>query len=373
MPALRNMPPESGPIRVVHVVLSLAIGGLEAIVVSLAGRASKKFQPSVICLESFGPFASKLADSGVPVECLGTPDTPVMHSVLNLRRRLSELDPDVLHTHNEKAHIHGALATLGRKRPALIHTRHGRWQVPTRMARIAGRVAIHRSRFIVCVSADASEVARAEGARPERLRVIRNAIDVSAYDASNYEGRSRGAHAVTVARLAPVKDLGTLLRAARLVRDARSDFRLDVVGDGPSRGDLESLSQELGLEDVVVFHGASNDPRLFLSAATFFVQSSISEGISVTLLEAMAAGLPIVATNVGGNAEVVDVRQTGLLVAPQDPRALAEAMLRVLGSPSMARAMSQSARTRVEQEFDLTRMVGNYEALYQEAATTCSA
>ena len=350
---------------VVHVVISFAIGGLEVLVADLASRA-KGVRAHVICLESLGPLARKLEGSAATVECIGTPQTPVLESARNLRRRLAELAPDVIHTHNEKAHIHAALATLGWQTP-IVHTRHGRGQVETRLSWVANRLAVKRSRFLVCVSADAVQVARKEGATARQLRVLLNAIDVRSYDASGYDERADGWHAVTVARLAAIKDIGTMLRAARIIRDTHPAFRLHVVGDGESRPGLEQLAQELALGETVTFHGASTNPRPYLAAASLFMQSSISEGISLTLLEAMAAGLPIVATDVGGNREVVDVGQTGYLVPSQNPEALAEAAVRVLSNPETARMMSRAARRRAEDKFDLDRMVDEYEALYAEA------
>lgn len=349
----------------VHVIISFAIGGLEVLVAHLAGRA-RKVRAHVICLESLGPLASKLEGTGAAVECIGTPTTPVMTSVGVLRRRLAELAPDVLHTHNEKAHIHGTLATLGRRTP-IVHTRHGRGQVETRLSWIANRLAVRRTRFLVCVSADAVAVARSEGATARQLRVLLNAIDVQSFAADGYQDRSGQWKAVTVARLAPVKDLGTMLRAARIVRDANPAFRLHIVGDGASRTELEQQAASLNLQDTVVFHGASNDPRPYLADGNVFLQSSISEGISLTLLEAMAAGLPIVATDVGGNREVVEEGRTGYLVPAQDPGRLADATIRVLQDPQGATAMGRAARERAETLFDLDRMVDEYEDLYLEA------
>ena len=354
------------PLRVVHVVISFAIGGLEVLVADLASRA-RRVKPHVICLESVGPLARKLEGSGTVVECIGTPQTPVLQSVRTLRRRLAELAPDVVHTHNEKAHIHGALAMLGRQAPPIVHTRHGRGQVETKVSWVANRLAVRRSRFLVCVSADSVAVARSEGAREEQLRVLLNAVDVYSYNVSNYEARAGKWDAVTVARLAPVKDIGTMLRSARIIKDAHPAFRLHVVGDGESRPELERCAQELELQDTVTFHGASNDPRPYLASASVFLQSSVSEGISLTLLEAMAAGLPIVATDVGGNREVVDDGMTGHLVPAEDPQALADATVRVLRDPHAATAMSQAARSRAERLFDLDRMVTEYESLYFEA------
>jgi glycosyltransferase involved in cell wall biosynthesis/cellulose synthase/poly-beta-1,6-N-acetylglucosamine synthase-like glycosyltransferase len=354
-------------IRVVHLVNALEIGGLEMVVANLARQIRRRFQLHVICLEGLGPIASRLAYAGVPVECIGHPQTSVARSVIDLRRRLKALRPDVVHTHNEKAHIRGALATLGWSAPpALVHTRHGRSRVTGWAARLANRVAVWRSGYIVSVSEDASAIPRLEGAGPKRVRVIRNGVDVDTREGSRYQAGGR-MRAVAVGRLTPVKDFHTMLRATRIVADTHADFHLDVVGDGPSRPGLEALRRDLRLERHVTFHGAADDVRGFLAAATLFVQSSLSEGISLTLLEAMAAGLPIVATRVGGTPEVVEQGLTGILVAPQDPEGLARSMLTVLNARGLAESMSRSARHRALTSFSLRQMTASYEALYEEA------
>jgi glycosyltransferase involved in cell wall biosynthesis len=360
---------EPSTIRVVHVVISLQIGGLEMVVANLANYAGRRFKLHVICLESIGPIATRLGNPDVNIECIGTPATSTSRSVRMLRRRLKYLRPDVVHTHNEKAHIHATLATLGwSRRPVLIHTRHGRSRAAGTAATLANRLAIRRSSYLVSVSDDASHIAESEGARPEQLRVIRNGIDVSAFDASGYDERFSRGRAVAVARLSPVKDIATMLRAVRAVVDRRPDFHLDVVGDGPSRGTLEALRCELGLERHVTFHGASDNVRGFLENAAVFVQTSITEGISLTLLEAMSAGLPVVATSVGGTPEVVEDGVSGLLVPSGEPSAVADALVSLMTDRSTALFMSRAARERVERLFDVRQMTSSYEALYEGGA-----
>lgn len=170
-----------------------------------------------------------------------------------------------------------------------------------------------------------------------------------------------------VARLSQVKDPQTLVRAARLVRDREPAFCLDLVGDGPVRPDVERLVQELGLTGAVRLHGARDQVRDILSGDAIFVLSSTSEGIALTLLEAMAAGLPVVATRVGGNVEVVAEGETGLLVPPRSPAALAEALLTLLGDRRKRREMGRAGRERVTRLFDVRRTVASYERLYLDA------
>jgi glycosyltransferase involved in cell wall biosynthesis len=193
--------------------------------------------------------------------------------------------------------------------------------------------------------------------------VITNGIDLDAFAFSPRptDGPPR---AVSVARLSAVKDPLTLLLAARHVLDREPTFRLDLVGDGPLRTEVEASIATLRLGEAVRVHGALDDVRAVLSGASFFVLASISEGMSLTLLEAMATGLPVVATRVGGNPEVVADGETGLLVPPREPEALADAMLWMLRRPDARQRMGSAARRRVEDRFDLRHTVEAYEQLY---------
>jgi glycosyltransferase involved in cell wall biosynthesis len=220
--------------------------------------------------------------------------------------------------------------------------------------------------MIVAVSADAAEIARVlERVPASKLMVIHNGIDLSFYRPSGDERRP-GTRAICVARLDTIKDHETLLKAARKVADLRPDFRLDLFGDGPQRASLEELRGRLGLEQIVTLNGQASEVRHHLANSDLFVLSSRSEGISIAILEAMAVGLPVVATDVGGNREVVVHGQTGLLVPAGSPDALAEAMRALVDDPGRSSAMGRAGRDRVEREFDVRCTAARYEHLYQE-------
>jgi glycosyltransferase involved in cell wall biosynthesis len=172
-----------------------------------------------------------------------------------------------------------------------------------------------------------------------------------------------------VGRLSPEKDQATLLRAVARVIRAEPSFRLEIAGDGPCRDDLHRLTGELSLAGTARFLGQVRDVPGLLARAGLFVLSSLSEGISLTLLEAMASGLPVVATRVGGNPEVVLDGQTGWLVPPADPDALAAALLELWGNPEAGRQRGAEGRCRVEQHFDVRGMVAAYEAMYRNVYT----
>jgi glycosyltransferase involved in cell wall biosynthesis len=164
--------------------------------------------------------------------------------------------------------------------------------------------------------------------------------------------------------LSAEKDIATLLRAMALVVRQQPEFRLVIAGSGPMGADLARLANELNLGDSVRLLGEVRDVPGLLAKARFFVLSSLTEGISLTLLEAMSCGLPVVATRVGGNPEVVVDGETGILVPPSDADAMAHAMLALHKDQDRGRAMGLAGRQRVARHFEIGRMVAAYEALY---------
>jgi glycosyltransferase involved in cell wall biosynthesis len=167
-----------------------------------------------------------------------------------------------------------------------------------------------------------------------------------------------------VARLSPEKDIASLLRAVALVVPAAPDFRLEIAGDGPLRKELQQLAADLRLDRQVRFLGEVSDIPKLLGRSSLFVLPSQTEGISLTILEAMSRGLPVLATSVGGNPEVVESGTSGLLVPAGNPAALAHGLLRLWNNREEGRLMGRAGRRRVETYFDIRDMVAQYERLY---------
>ena len=356
------------PIGVVHLVTTIEFGGLEKVVLDLVRRRAREtFEMHVMCLETAGALAPRFAELGIPVETIGRPGDWYWQRVVRLALRLRALRPRVLHTHNPGPHLHGALAARLARVPVLVHTKHGRNRVERRIVRIINRFAASRSDCVVAVSDDAAAVSRdIERVPSVKIRTIHNGVDLDHYAYRGPRAGRTDLRAVTVARLDPVKDQATLLRALRLIVDREPSFSVDVIGDGPARSELEALRAELHLERHCRFHGFQDDVRPFLAQADVFVLTSISEGIPLTLLEAMATGLPGIATDVGGNREVIVPGETGYLVPPRSPAAFAEAVLRLRTEPAELDRLGLGSRRRVEEEFSLAVMVARYEALYQD-------
>ncbi len=286
--------------------------------------------------------------------------------MLPLVRRLSEFRPDILHTHNPGSHRVGVPARWLAGIPVLVHTKHGRNYPDNPRAVLLNRWLAFFSDSIVAVSEDAARVAvDVERIPASKVLVIHNGVELD-LPLPSAAWNDWSPRAITVARLDPVKDQKTMIRAVRIIVDDCSGFQLDIVGDGPSRTELERLAAELDLSRNVRFLGYRTDVGATLRRPQVFLLSSISEGISLTLLEAMAAGLPIVATDVGGNREVVVSGTTGLLVPPGDPKAFATAVLGLVRDPARAAAMGGAGRTRAESEFDVRAAAANYHRLYTQ-------
>jgi sugar transferase (PEP-CTERM/EpsH1 system associated) len=354
-------------VRVVHLVLSLHVGGLEKVVLDLTRHTDPQtFDTRVLCLQDSGPLRPRIEALGMSVDSLGLRELGKGRTLFRLVRWLRQARPHVLHTHNPTPHLFGALAARAAGVPVVVHTKHGRNYPDSPRAVVWNRLASWLSDRVVAVSADAAEVARqVEHVPGRKVQVIRNGVDLAEFAAPAGPVPRAAKRAVHVARLNDlVKDQTTLLRAARLVADRDPAFRLTIVGDGPDGPRLTALADELGLRQHVQFLGFRSDVRSLLGSADLFVLSSLTEGISLTLLEAMAAGLPVVATEVGGNREVVVPGETGLLVPAGSPAALAEAMLTVLQDPDQARRMGGAGRRRVEERFGLPSMIRGYEQLY---------
>jgi glycosyltransferase involved in cell wall biosynthesis len=349
-------------LRVAHVALQLNMGGMEKLLSEFARHGDREtFDFHFVALGGRGAVAAEIEAMGLPVLALDEPAGLRPGIVLRLASVFRRLKLDVVHTHNTKPLLYAAPAARIARVPVVIHTRHGQRFESSRRDDAAFRFVTRFVDRVACVSQDGERLSVAEGVAAERLCTIWNGIDVSRFA---YRGPVSDGPAVTVGRLSPEKDVATLVKAVALVVREQPAFRLEIAGDGPCMADLRRLATSLGLGDHVRFLGQVADIPSLLGRASLLTLSSVTEGISLTLLEGMARGLPVVATCVGGNPEVVVDERTGLLVPPKSPELLARAILRLRSSHDEAHRMGAEGRRRVEQFFDVRRMVADYEALY---------
>ena len=355
-------PLRTSKIRLVHITPGLEMGGLEKLQVEFARHADRdRFELHFVSLSDRGSLAADIEAAGCRVTALNHPTGLSPRLLWNLTRCLRHLGAEVVHTHDDRALIYGTPAARRAGVRTVVHTRHGRSPgLSSRQKRLI-RWASLAVTYFVCVSNEAAALSREHGIPSNKIHTIHNGIDLERFA---YAGRNEKGPMVLVARMTPEKDVETLLRAFALVHQALPAARLEIAGDGICLADLKALATQLGLGSSVTFLGPVRDVASLLKRSALFVLPSLSEGISLTLLEAMASGLPVVATNVGGNPEVVAEGETGLLVPARSPARLAEAMTRLLRDPLLAKRMGDAGRRRVETDFDVRSMVASYESLY---------
>jgi len=350
-------------LRVAHVAHGLNVGGLEKLLVEFARNANRdRFSLRFISLGGRGTLAEDIEALGWPVTALNLPTGLRPRIVLRLARLFASERIDVVHTHDDRPLIYGAAAARLAGVPRVIHTKHyGFLATVTHRQNLLTSCAARLLNDFVCVSHHGAELSRECGVPAAKLRTIWNGIDVRRFA---FHGPCPQGPIVTVARLSPEKGLDTLLHAAALVIQQQPDLRFQLAGNGPCRSSLEQLARDLKIDSNVQFLGEVRDIPALLRTARLFVLPSLAEGVSLTLLEAMASGLPVVATKVGGNPEVVEDGVTGTLVDAQDPPALADAILSIANQPARGADMGRAGRVRIEEHFDVRSMVASYELLY---------
>ena len=360
--------------NLVQIVLSLTPGGTERLVIDMTRELSQEANVFVICLDEAGAWAHQLTDFGVEYEVLGRRPGFDWSLIGKIRRKLLQLEAPVVHCHHYTPFVYGALASLGVPKSRVVYTEHGRYDdgKPSMKRRIANTLFGRMRGEFFSVSDDLRGHLIAEGFPADRLQVNHNGIDVGPKPTSAQRAHARRILGVTdtdtvvgtVARLHPVKDLGVLLQAVAAL-DAHPMLKVVLIGDGEDRKSLEEQAQSLGIRERVIFAGQRDDARDLLAALDIYVNCSIIEGISVTVLEAMATGLPIIATNVGGTPEVLEDKVTGLLIPSRQPDSASAALCSLLDDSDFAQQLGRAARASALKQFSTTTMLARYKAAYQ--------
>jgi sugar transferase (PEP-CTERM/EpsH1 system associated) len=358
-----------------HVVYALRPGGMEFGVVKLVNGLDPARVRSGICSTKPAGQLKQFLASDVALFELQRRDGNDPGLIRDLYRLFRRERPDIVHTHAWGTLVEGLVAARLARVPFVIHGEHGTLQLRAHQRWVQRRAWASADQVLSVSSRLAERIARETGFPLSRIRTIRNGVDLSRFaHISREDARARlgigggGPLAVAVGRLVPVKDHMMLLEAMALLRRDDVDVTLAVAGDGPLQSALVERASTLGIGNCIRFLGHRDDVDVVLAAGDIFVLSSASEGLSNTILEAMAAGLPVIATRVGGADEMVEDGVTGLLVPPHSPQELASAMATVLRDAPHRRLMGSAGRARVEAEFSLFTMVRRYEQMYVELA-----
>jgi glycosyltransferase involved in cell wall biosynthesis len=377
---LQSLPePERRPVRLVYVIDKLSRAGAQRHLHELASHLDReRVAPEICCLLQEGPLAGSLRAQGVRVDSLdlGRLYGPrAWAAFVRLARRLRRERTQIVHTYLTSANVFGTLAGRVSGVQAIVTSRRDmgfarNWRLRLVEEGLVNRLA---DRVVAVCPAVAAVTRRERGLDASNVVTIPNGVDCEAWDPARFpRDAARAALSLEsdepavgiVASLTPVKGHAELLQAAaRVLAQRRARFVL--IGDGPLRGELERLADGLGIRQQVVFAGVQGDIARLMTGLDVVAITSHSEGLSNTLLEAMAMERCVVATAVGGNVDVLRDGETGRLVPPRDPEALASCLLSLLDSPPAARRLGEAARRSVVAEYPLSLMVARHEELYQ--------
>ena len=357
--------------RVLHVDSEWTWRGGERQVLELMRRQRRRGHAPHLAAPGGSALAARAGGEGFPIHAVPMRGTWDLRSAFTIARLHRDLRPDVVHWHAARAHALGAMASMLSPGPARVVSR--RVDFPVRRSPGSKLLWSLPLEGIAAISEGVRSALARSGVDPGRVRVVPSGIDSTPFDApvDRVALRARlgiGAEeivALQVAALAPHKAQTDLLRAVALARVGAPSLRVWIAGDGPLRSALEAELRALSLGTEVRLLGFREDVNDLLRAADLFVVSSYLEGMGTATLDAMAAGLPVAATRVGGVPEIVSDGLTGLLVPPRDPGALAEAITRLALDPELRARLGSGGRVKVL-EFSADRTEELTEALYAE-------
>jgi Glycosyltransferase len=375
----------SRPIKIIHVVHSLEPGGLENGVVNLLNRLeSKQFDHTLCCLARGGDFTRRLTGTNVKIVELGCGSTGFRFPLMKLGKFFRSLKADVVHTRGWGT-IDAVFAALLARVPVVIHSEHGReWADAEgrnwKRNQIRRAIGLMANRYVVVCAYFDRWLRETCKVPADKIVHIPNGVDThkffplpavgAAYSVSGLRERlglpADGILIGSVGRLDLVKDYPTLLKAFAALRSELPNLRLAIAGDGPQCFELRALAENLGISSRVSWLGLRSDTPELFRAFDIFVQPSLFEGMSNTILEAMATGLPVVATDAGGNSELVVDRVNGRLFPVGDVVALCEILRGYILDPILRDTHARESRNRAFQQFELSLMTGRYKLLYEE-------
>jgi glycosyltransferase involved in cell wall biosynthesis len=361
-------------INVIHLVEELTIGGLEKILTSIVlNLDKKKYNVSVWCLREGGFFANKLVKEGIDVKILNILTSRNPLSIYKLYNLLKIHKFDIIHTHAYSAGTIGRISAFLAGVPVIISHNHSVYDYYNRYYHFVEWLLSLITDRVICISDIVNRFANeTQRINAKKLITIHNGMD-SEYAVS--EKRISGLrkkldipadHSVicTIAHMEEHKGIKYLLESASLLLQSRNDVSFLIVGEGTLKEDLRKLCVVLKIEKNVIFAGERSDIPEILSLSDIFVLPSLREGLPLTILEAMACGKPVIATNVGGIPEVVKDGVSGILVSPKDPEDLHSAMNELLDNREKLKKMGYNGKRVCNESFDSKTMIGKIENLY---------
>lgn len=362
-------------IKVMHMIWSLDLGGAEQVVVNLTRNFDRKrFLPVVCCLNQKGRYASLVEGEGIPVFEMNKSPKLDLFLVPRLVRLIKRMEVDLVHTHLFTANLWGRIAAKLAGVP-VISSEHGMdsWRNAIDLA--LDQILTSINEKVVFVSHGVKEFySERNPAVDQKARIIHNGIEIDKFapvaDREKIRrqlGLSPNAHVVgIVGRLVPDKAHHHFIEAIKLIAKEDPQIRALIIGEGKLLGQLKAKVIKMQLEDKIYFLGNQNELPALYQAMDVFVLSSLREGLPLTILEAMAAKVPVIATNVGGVAECIEHERDGILIEPSNPAKLVEAIQRVLSDQNLRENLIRHANEKVLSRFSVQKMTRDHESLYEE-------
>jgi glycosyltransferase involved in cell wall biosynthesis len=372
------------PIRVIYCIDNMQVGGTELNALRTAERLDRRrFSISVVCIRDSGPLLARYRDAGIPVHTFPMRSLlglEAMQQAVRLVRHFRRERADVVHSHDAYTSVYGTLCARLAGVPGVIASRRS-WYSPHLRGRIlrANRMAYRFAHRVLANSPSVSRLVETEAGVPaSRIVMIPNFLDPQAFEPISPGDRRRmldemgvpeGAFVVgIVARLSPVKDHATLLRAIASLREQIPALHCVLIGDGSERSAIEALADSLGIRDIVHLAGERTQPPNLHGLFDVSVLCSTSEAFPNSVLEAMAASRPVVATDVGGTPDAIRQGTTGLLVRPSDPSRLADAILRLYNEPALRTKLGNAGCVAARAGYSADAVISQVEALYSRLA-----
>lgn len=364
------------PLKVIHLVEDLKIGGAERVIADIAmGLDRKKYDVSVWCVTRGGETATELSEKGIDVKILGISSYHNPLNTFKLTRQLKAARPEIVHTHGYFASVIGRLAARRAGISVILaHVHSTYWEYKKRHLMIERKLSRFTHKIICCSEAVENFVKNTEKITEKKTIVIYNGVDEERFfqlkNSTSIRaelGMDEEAAVVgTVSSLTPHKGHEFLVQAASLVLERLPSAKFLIVGDGPLRQRLEDQAKDLNIHPAVIFAGTRKDiPEILSLMDVFVLPSHTREGLGISIIEAMAAERPVVATDIGGIPEVVNHGETGLLVPSGNPEALSNALIELLQNPKKAKEMGEKGRARVKEKFTTKKMLSEIEHVYQ--------
>ncbi len=363
--------------KIIHVVETLGRGGLERVVIDLVEAQVKEgHKCSIICIFDAGELAKETLNKGISVIVCNKRKSLDLKALFKLRKIIQSEAPDIIHTHNAVPNYYVYFTIILRRSYSLINTRHGMGSKdPNSKLERHYKKTMKRTKYTVAVCEAARKKFINDGiVNSKKCVVVKNGIKVNEFTSLKAQAKkninNKNPNNIitigSVGRLNWAKDFYTLLDAFHILTTDFENIELLIIGGGKLERKLKKYSKEIGVDEKVTFIGDTENVKPLLPKIDIFVSSSVSEGYSIALLEACAVGIPIVATDVGGNAEIVRDNINGFVVPAKDKSALAEKLSRLIENKEMRENFAISGKEWVKEYGDVRSMRAGYDSLYQK-------